>query len=200
MPPLLFDIDETLFNSKKFLDYVLISFSRILKIPHGKIVNTVRNYYDTLSDDTKFIPEDFVKFIAKSHNSPKNLLWENFWNDKDLYLKSIYPNTIKALRDSSDHFSLGTFSQGILDFQKHKLEMLGIINFFEPELIFVSDNKTSKDFLKNLPKNSFIVEDRVKVIEKLSDFKPIWINRNSDEKDPRTPTIHSLSELNQLLF
>lgn len=78
--------------------------------------------------------------------------------------------------------------------------MLGIIDFFEPDLIFVSDNKTSESFLKTLPEKSIIIEDRIGVIEKLSDFKPIWLNRNSNENDPKIPTIHSLSELPQLLF
>lgn len=116
MPTLLFDIDGTLFDSNKFLADIKNSFSRILKTPHEKISDTIVNYYTTISDDTKFTPEGFVDFFAKTYNASKDSLWENFWNDKSLYLDSIYPDTVKGLNFAFKHFSLGTFSQGISGF------------------------------------------------------------------------------------
>lgn len=200
MNTLLFDIDETLFDSKKFAQDTWNLISKNFDIPFLKLREVIDSYYLHLEDRTKFNPKDLISVISKQFNADKNNMWKIFWDNKNLYEHAIYYDTIDALSFAKKHFNVGTYSQGFFDLQKHKLEMIGILGYFDPNLLFITADKSNKKFLKTLPKNSIIVENAYEVVEKLSDFRPVWINRNSDENDPKIPTIHSLTELPQLLF
>lgn len=200
MNTLLFDIDGTIFDSRKFLRSVWDSYCSNFNIPVLKLRETIDTYYLGLENRTEFNPKDLTDAISKRFNVDRNDIWKIFWDNKNLYENAIYYDTIDALNFAKKHFNVGTYSQGFFDLQKHKLEMIGTLEYFNPELLFITADKSEKKFLKTLPKNSIIVENAYEVVEKLGDFKPVWINRNSDENDPKIPTIHSLTELPHLLF
>ncbi len=200
MNTILFDIDGTIFDSRKFLRGIWDLYCAKFNIPVLKLRETIDSYYFGLENRTKFNPGNLVGFISRQFDIEYDLLWKIFWDNKNLYENAIYYDTIDALNFAKKNFNVGTYSQGFFDLQKHKLEMIGVLGCFNPELLFITVDKSEKKFLKTLPKNSIIVENAYEVVEKLGDFNPVWINRNSDENDPKIPTIHSLTELPQLLF
>lgn len=198
MNTILFDIDGTLFDSRKFLRSVWDSYCSNFNIPVLKLRETIDTYYLGLENRTGFNPKDLIGAISKRFNVDRNDIWKIFWDNKNLYEDAIFFDTADALSFARKNFKVGIFSQGFFDFQKHKLEMMGVLDYFNPELLFVTTDKSQDKFLKTLPENSIIIEDTYEVVTKLGDFKPIWINRNSDENDPDIPTIHSLTELEAL--
>lgn len=198
MNTILFDIDGTLFDSKKFAADAWTLISKNFDIPFLKLREVIDSYYLSLGDKTKFNPKDLISAISKQLNADKNSMWKIFWENKGLYGDAIFYDTLGALNFAKKNFNVGVFSQGFFDFQKHKLEMMGVLDYFNPELLFVTTDKSQDKFLKTLPENSIIIEDTYEVVTKLSEFKPIWINRNSDENDPDIPTIHSLTGLEAL--
>jgi len=90
--------------------------------------------------------------------------------DEDKFSEKIlYPETNEILKELSRHYYLGIWSQGRLGFQKAKLVKSRIIDFFNPELIFITEtNKTesvSKIKQQLDGKAIYLIEDRLTYLE-----------------------------------
>jgi len=64
-------------------------------------------------------------------------------------------------------------------------------------LIFIFEEKRSLKTLQSLPKNAVFIDDKYEVIDLLleNDLEAVWINRKSDKKHHKAPTISKLSDL-----
>jgi len=99
--------------------------------------------------------------------------------------KILYPETNQALKKLKHDYNLGIWSQGELGFQKAKLIKSGIIDFFNPELIFITEaNKTKlvSEIKKQLAgKVIYFIEDRLIYLETFKQIIPeaisIWMKR-----------------------
>jgi hypothetical protein len=84
-----------------------------------------------------------------------------------------------------------------------KIVKTKILSYFDQEYVFVHQNKTTKEALDLLPEGSFIIDDKPKIIEKLStktNITPIWLQRHNHDKPlVDSITIHSLTEIPSLL-
>ena len=83
--------------------------------------------------------------------------------------KILYPKTNQVLKELGHHYDLGIWSQGKPGFQKAKLVKSGIIDFFNPELIFITEtDKTelvSKIKQQLDAKAIYLIEDRLIYLE-----------------------------------
>src|SRR3990167_9237571 len=178
---LLFDIDGTLFDAEKFGKLTREEFLRILNIDEENLMRTIADYYSSLEASTDINPK---------------LLDKLFWEEDKHYQESLFPETLSVLQQLSEKKTLGIFSQGLEDFQLHKLEASGIRDFFNKAFIFVRRRKSLEDATGDLPKGATVIDNNHQVVLKFSPVvNTIWINRKSQDSDPQIKTIHSLEEL-----
>lgn len=116
---------------------------------------------------------------------------------------SLFNDTKETLEKLSKDYRLGIYSEGVVEFQRRKLALGGIEDFFIESLIFITDSKLEPTFMAQLPE-AVIVEDRLPFIEELAKhlrFQPVWVNRDSlsQKTDTFCDTIYTLHELPVLL-
>jgi len=197
MTEVLFDIDKTLFNSSVLME----GFNNRLSIETGVEVSTLINIYSDyisgLESRTDFEPSGFIKKLANETRIETKILNDIFF-DKRIYKKALYPEVIDVLKElKQSGISMGTFSEGRVNFQMEKLEMAGINHFFEGPMI-IERRKLSDESINRIPEGSIIIDDKRDVVEKLhlfKKFKLFWINRNDNEKIPGIKTINNLLEI-----
>lgn len=190
----LFDIDNTLIDTKKlsFLAYTDIakqtgkSFEEISKLKD--------EYKDSLEFNTDFYPDRLMDFLVKKIGQPI----DNPFDKKEIYVESLFEETIELLTKLKQTKRLGIYSEGFTDYQTRKLEFSGIIDFFDKDLIFIKRRKLDNDSLNVIPYGAILIDDNPKVVEKMKKnerIKPFWINRKTDEKMEGIRTIRKLNEL-----
>ena len=160
-------------------------------------------YYATISDSTFFDLWKFILFVADDDDNLRTQL-ETALFDVEIYQRAIFPEVIKILSYLSANYTLGIFSQGVKRWQEFKLLSTGLIANFSSNHIFIDLQKIDSDYLRDwLPEGAVIIDDKKEVIDALlaagRNFRPIWINRNSEEKHGSVETIHTLDELPALL-
>lgn len=197
---ILFDIDRTIFDTKKFKEHTIAHYEKLLDPKKANISGLIKEYDATLPSRDYYHPNDLASYIAKRLGHDEKGLQEKFWDATHIFENSLFEDTIHVLENLSKTHRLGIFSQGIEDYQLAKLLHGKIHHHFEKEIIFISRNKAHPDFLSKIPKGVMIVDDKPEMIEKISiNHKPIWINRESKERHPIHPTIHNLNELAKVL-
>ncbi|KKQ94352.1 MAG: hypothetical protein UT20_C0039G0005 [Candidatus Levybacteria bacterium GW2011_GWA1_39_11] len=179
---LLFDIDGTLFDAEKFGKLTREEFLRILNIDEENLMRTIADYYSSLEASTDYNPREITVFMGEKYNIDPKLLDKLFWEEDKHYQESLFPETLSVLQQLSEKKTLGIFSQGLEDFQLHKLEASGIRDFFNKAFIFVRRRKSLEDATGDLPKGATVIDNNHQVVLK---FSPV-VN---------TKTIHSLEEL-----
>jgi FMN phosphatase YigB (HAD superfamily) len=193
---ILFDIDGTLFNSNHFGKLIRAEFIKILGVEEDNLVRTIADYYAALEHYSDFDPETITDFVAKRYTVDKKLLDEVFWGEDVIYKESLYEETIDVLNKLHKTSTLGIFSQGNSALQDRKLKACGIIKYFKEDYIFVRTRKLSDEAIALLPREAMVVDDNHDVIVTISSFvKAVWINRRTEDRDPKVKTIHSLTEL-----
>ena len=130
---LLFDIDGTLFDAEKFGKLTREEFLRILNIDEENLMRTIADYYSSLEASTDYNPREITVFMGEKYNIDPKLLDKLFWEEDKHYQESLFPETLSVLQQLSEKKTLGIFSQGLEDFQLHKLEASGIRDFFLSE-------------------------------------------------------------------
>ncbi len=193
---ILFDIDGPLLDAEKFGKSIRTSFIKVLKVNEEELMRAIADYYAALESTTDFNPKDIVVHISKRYNIDPILLDNIFWKEDKHYKDSLYPEVVSVLEKLSKEKTLGIFSQGFEEFQRHKLEASGIQKFFEQDEIFVYRRKLSEEAIGGLPKGALVIDDNHEVVLKLSDYVDvIWMNRRTQDDDPQVKTIHSLKEI-----
>lgn len=200
---LLFDIDNTLLDTKKLMNhFIKPALQEHLLSDPETFTQVSDRYWLTLDKKTAFDPEQYLMHLAVSFEAQLPVLHQIFYKP-DFFVQSLFPDVKETLDTLKKKFRLGIFSEGKTDYQLQKLELAGIREEFETELLFTSLAKTAPDFLDRLP-GAKIVDDRLAVIEALAQeprFEPIWLNRESltQKTDTYCDTIYTLSELPALL-
>ncbi len=190
------DIDGTLFDPECFGRLIRSKFINILNTNEEELMRVIADYYANLETTTDFNPRDITVFIAQRFGVDPSPLDAVFWEDNDIYRDSLYPEVEDALGSLSKREKLGIFSQGNEDLQRRKLVATGLIKYIDPEEIIIHRRKTSDEALVLLPRDITVVDDNHDVVISLLPIaQPVWINRRSDEGDPRVRTIHALNEL-----
>jgi hypothetical protein len=94
---------------------------------------------------------------------------------------------------------LGTFSEGAEAWQKKKLELTGINEFFDTEYMIIKRRKMNPESIKEIPFGAMVVDDKKTVIGTLKQLRPdlklVWINRDSSDRIDGVRNIKSLTEL-----
>lgn len=194
---ILFDWDDTLFSKNKFKD----NLNRCLAVFYGKsfeeMSELMDEYVNGLKYSDDFRIDDFIIFLGKK--TGKEIDVEKFKNDDlKIYSGSLFEDTITVLTELKKRYILGIYSQGFDDIQNIKIKSSGLRDFFDDQYMYIGRDKVNLDFVKKLPKNSTIVDDKKEVIgilNSLSRFNVIWINRNDDTQMGGVKTIRCLNEL-----
>lgn len=195
---ILFDWDDTLFSKTKYKKNLRSNLARICEVSEVKIFEFEEQYFNRLVKSDDFKIENFVSSFEQKFSKKIDL--EDFSTNKlGIYSQAFFPEIIEVLEKMKNKYVLGIYSQGFESLQKIKIKYSGIEKYFNKNLIFIDRDKTSQNFIKNLPIKSIIIDDKKEVIETLKKLRPdlklIWINRNNKEKIKGVKTIKSLSEL-----
>jgi len=209
-PVILFDIDNTLIDTKRFATQVFEKVRELFEIDPAVFATQKETFYKTLEESTDFSPEAFVDFIGEANRSetaltdPHTMLKAvGFFYDKTALANAIFADVIPNLERLSIGNTLGIFSQGHEKYQLKKIENSGLIRFFEQYFLFIGMRKTSPEFLHALPRNATIIDDREIFLNeaiKIDGIRGVLIQRNTSyiELDPanKLRIISSLDELN----
>jgi phosphoglycolate phosphatase-like HAD superfamily hydrolase len=198
---ILFDWDDTLFSKTKYKKNLRSNLARICEVSEVKIFEFEEQYFNRLVKSDDFKIENFVSSFEQKFSKKIDL--EDFSTNKlGIYSQAFFPEIIEVLEKMKNKYVLGIYSQGFESLQKIKIKYSGIEKYFNKNLIFIDRDKTSQNFIKNLPIKSIIIDDKKEVIETLKKLRPdlklIWINRLNDEKI-ETSQIRTIKELNDLL-
>ena len=192
---ILFDIDGTLFDPKKFGQLYRAALAATLAISEENLASVIADYYSTLESSTDFDPNEFIKNVALRFGVDEKLVGDVFWN-KDFFMQSRFEEVEAVLKKLSSQNTLGIFSQGHKYYQEYKLEHTGLFKYFDPNIIFIYKRKMAGDAENAIPQGAIIIEDKHDVAKALSaKTKTIWINRMGGADDPEMDTIHSLEQL-----
>lgn len=195
MSIMLFDIDGTLFDPKKFGSLYRADLAAKFGVAEDNLYSTIADYYSTLETSTDLDPNQLISYLASKFSVDEKEIADIFWNPKH-FDESRFDDAKDTLKRLSQHYSLGVFSQGLRYYQEYKLEHSGLLKYFNSSLIFVYKRKMAQEASAVIPKGSIIVEDKHDVALHLSKLtKTIWLNRQNDEKDFAMETIHSLRDL-----
>lgn len=196
---ILFDIDKTLLNTSLFRDKLVDAHVEHLGIDREVVLEKHNQYQESLESQQHFDYLELAKMLAETDDVLATLI-ANFESNVGLYPKyEDVDSVLQILR--SKNVPMGIFSEGVPHFQKNKLKNLRIDDYLESDLVFITLNKRTEEFLQSIPEGVMIVDDNPDVIDvlvKYGKFVPVYLNRKNDEKHAEVLTIHSLEELPEL--
>lgn len=191
-----FDIDNTLLNTRLFKQLFYQEVADKLNLPLEKVVDIYNQYKSTLERGTDFYPDDLAKFISEATGVEYTYL-KNLFDDKSLYQKSIFADTVLVLEKLKKDNRLSIYSEGFEEYQSKKLRLSGIIDYFEPELMIIKRRKLDKRSIDEIKDGSTVIDDNKEVIEILKNcknFETVWINRKNEIAIEGVKTIENLIE------
>jgi phosphoglycolate phosphatase-like HAD superfamily hydrolase len=196
---ILFDFDKTVSDTNGFVE----KFSRVLykkfDIPQDRLVSILKEYNATLESTTDFRPEGFSQVISEKTGVNIELIQKDIFDAKNF---PIFGEVINVLEKLSTNNDLGIFSEGFEDWQKKKIKLSGIWDFFDPKLMIIERRKLLPESMNKIPQQAIVIDDKKIVIETLVKFRPdlklVWINRDNDE-EISTPQVTTIKNLEQLL-
>ena len=196
-PSILFDIDLTLFDANLFRLNVYPKLAEAIKISLPEFNQTLASYTNALEKSSDFLPNRFLRHIAKAHSFPFQQLYDTYFHPRN-FINALYPDTVPAIQKLFPANSLGIYSEGYRDFQVTKLKLSGILDYFDPDFLYIHRRKIDPTVLNSLPNDSVIIDDRLEVINGMAPYPnitPVWLNRNDYTTHPLVKTIRSLTEL-----
>jgi len=191
---LLFDIDRTLIDS----DLLKTNWNKLAKIRLGikpeNFMPLLSSYTSALARSTDFTPKGFANYISLKTNTDKGEILKLLL-DKKLFKACLFPETKWVLKRVQKTYTLGIFSEGFNSYQKQKLTLSGIYNFFNTKKIFIFRRKLMIKNINKLPKDAIVIDDNYIVTKKLrsKNIRAIWVNRKKVKSNFRY--INSLKEL-----
>jgi FMN phosphatase YigB (HAD superfamily) len=200
----LFDIDRTIFDSEKLGN----KMNQKIKILLGGVSDDIllsvkKKYMDSLKFDREYSPENYINVICSELNFKKpELLNDVYYGKENIYEDCVFPDAYTIFEELRPLYDLGIFSEGTKKFQNHKFASSGLKRYFDPELVFIFDNKSLPKSLNLIPNDSIIVDDKESVCEYLTkaNIKAIWLNKKDDRISNNFQTIHNLLELKEKLM
>lgn len=205
---ILFDIDYVLIDSEELRVLRKGKICRKFEISEEKFEQIREKYFQSLEKTSNFSAKNFSYFLAKTIKNP--LVGEKiakiYYQDKATCKRTVYPDVIPALKKLKSHCRLGIFSEGDKDFQRSKLILPEIINYFKKGLVFIYPDKTSKATeIVDKVGEVYIIDDNPKHIKDIaltSEAHPIWLKRGpkaQTEEKLNCPTIFSLEEVEEII-
>lgn len=195
---ILLDIDKTLFDVNAFFSKnVWPAVEEDLKISRAKLDKVSKIYQGTLSKNTEFDPKGWMSVARKELGDKANDIKDYIYNP-DFFVDSLFNEVIPALNELKEDYTLGIYSEGIEEWQRKKIELSGLNNYFEQKYIIISPNKVSEIVMGSIPKGSTIVDDRSDVVldlQTVDDIYPVWLNRTEKQPLPNTKEIKTLTGL-----
>lgn len=196
---ILFDIDGTLFNSKKWIDgYIKDQMNTIYGMDGAEYEAIRQEYRDQLAKPTLFKPEEFLELLHQKSRVDINELKTMLYTPR-FFAGAVYEEVIPTLDQLvAKELSLGVYSEGNYQFQLSKLKYGEVATYFDPDLLFITGDKQAPEYIETLPVESMVVDDHLEITQALQRSgrcQPIWINRHSNEKDPHIQTIHNLADI-----
>ncbi len=198
--PVLLDIDRTIFDTDHFGKLTSVGLAVKTGVQLEKFELAEEEYISTLASGIDFRAIDYVVWIGRVFGVSPLVLLDEFLMNNEYYVQSLFPDTIDVLERLRCKVGLGVYSEGDLNFQRNKLERMGIVNYFLPQNIYIFERKLTDEVICRLPKGSVVVDDKRSIVEGLAEcgVQAVWINRKSEERHPLIPTIFQLNELLRL--
>ena len=194
---ILFDIDKTIFDTKASGEKVTESIGLVTRMTPSEVERINEGYKKHLDSTTDFDSNDFLRKVSDETGNSLQELTEALFNPNNFVLYSETLTVLKHLLDEG--YSLGTFSEGVPEWQMKKLVLTGVINYFDPALIFIERRKLTPEAIEKIPSGVILIDDKKVVIETLRQLRPdlelMWINRKNEEEMEGVKTIRSLTEL-----
>lgn len=200
MKLILFDLDRTLFDTNRFIDLVRTRMANFTK-KNEQIIKQLENKYQQLCSKLAFDPLHYSEFLSRELHINTSEIVKQFTDFKNIYSESVFDEAVPVLELCKKKKNrVGIFSEGNVDFQKMKINYSGLSSYVDHNHIYVFENKLALASIESLPSDIFIVDDKLKVIDQLTEhgIKSIWINRTSKQKHKTSQTIFSLNELTKL--
>lgn len=196
---ILFDFDKTVSDTNGFVEKFSQALNEQFKISQEMVVNILKDYNATLSSTTDFRPLDFSQAISEKTGVDINLIKENIFDPKNF---PIFEEVRDVLTELSANNTLGIFSEGFDDWQKKKIKLSDIWDFFDPNWMVIERRKLLPESINKIPNGATVIDDKRIVIETLANIRPdlnlVWINRLDDEKI-ETPQIRTIKNLKELM-
>ena len=196
---ILFDFDKTISDTNGFVEKFCFELNRLFSISEEVVLTTLKEYTSRLESTTDFRPKDFVVEINKKSGVKTNSLEEVIFDPKN---HPLFEETFGVLTELFKNNVLGIFSEGFENWQKKKIQLEGIWNFFDPKLMIIERRKLLPESINKIPNGAIVVDDKKEVIETLAsarpDLKLVWINRKDEDK-LETSQITTIKRLDDLL-
>ncbi|PIR59195.1 MAG: hypothetical protein COU69_01255 [Candidatus Pacebacteria bacterium CG10_big_fil_rev_8_21_14_0_10_56_10] len=207
-PPVLFDIDDTLLDTGRFFRQVLWPLlSGLLDISLGELDDSARLYFDRLSSPSDFHPLELLAHLATIYQIELDRLREVVFVPDNVE-RCRFEDVLPAMDQLAGSTRLGIYSEGVRqDWQQFKLESLGVMDWLQPDLIFIEMRKLRPEVVAQLPPGVLIVDDKRSVVTTLARsgrVQPVLIDRSRGggaptAEQPAVPVITTLAELPELI-
>lgn len=180
---ILFDIDNTIFDSVSFRKGVFQKVSKALhKMGTKKTAKEVEKMVNGLIERYGFFdPEMFVQLLK--HLSPKDKQKiKAFYLDTEGMKNFLYKETVELIAKFTEIGEVGVLSQGRTKFQLAKIA--SIYNHFHPQRIHIAEDKGAEmaNILNKYSNYSlYYIDDMLTMLEKAKeardDITTIWIEQ-----------------------
>ena len=212
---ILFDLDQTLFNSSEHSQRLDACVGKLLDLDSSKYLGLYQAYKDQILNGNSMNfrldgPGGYIEFIIDKFGIDEDkktfidALKRAIYTDQ-VFLVPYQNNQDLFNQLMSMGFEIGIFSHGDVKWQRIKLFFLGIRKMINRNLIFIHHNKLEKDFVANIPAGVIVVDDLLsKILVPLAEMRPdlhlFWINRNGTITDSDTKLLeeHKITTLNNL--
>lgn len=196
---ILFDFDKTISDTYGFLKQFCFEVNKSFLIPEEEIIKILDEYRLGLDSSTDFRPEEYAKEISTKTGIKQELIEKIVFDPKN---HQPFEDTFEVLDKLSKNNDLGIFSEGFDNWQKKKIQLTGIWDFFDQKLMIIERRKLLPESISKIPNKAVVVDDKKEVIEILANTRPdlklVWINRNNEEK-LETSQIRTIKVLSDLL-
>lgn len=210
---ILFDVDRTLIDTDQLKRKFFAALATLTNRSADQIKQSYLQYRESLKNEagqisvTEFNPSVWLKIINQETGVSLKKLTTTFL-DPELYLQSVFADTVPTLEKLQPKVILGIFSESVTSWQKKKIKQAGLAKFFDQNYQFIYLHKLleADEDLTRLDSGSVIVDDRLDILLNLAKKYPhlrlIHINRKPTTKNKvhhQIKTIKSLTELTKLL-
>lgn len=201
---ILFDIDRTILDTAKMIKMFDDLLLNILNNPnYDDFKKAEADYFKTLTNERYFNVPDYAQFMSsKFRKGVTKSIVNVFYSDehKHIYKDCVFDESSEVLDTLSD-WNLGIYSEGTSKFQNNKFNSLGLLKYFDKNLVFIVDEKSTLEVIGKIPKGSIVIDDKETVCQFLTNngVRAIWINRKDNRKSNNFETIHSLLELSSII-
>lgn len=201
-----FDIDSTVFTTHLFKKTrVNPQLVELLGVSLEKLTEVDTRYFGSLEKGTDFNYHEYTAFLFDAFSTVGGVAsaaeLEALFENPVMYEGMIYPDVLPVLQELKQlGHTLGVYSEGFEDFQRHKLVHTGILPFFDQDRIHISRRKKSPEVIAQLDVNSIVVDDKLEYLVELpKGMTPLMIQREPDATPVPVQKIQSLEEIVRFL-